>query len=83
MKAIGQGNTKIAKEYTLDLLMTSNDQGWEPANFLAAPAPDFFLSSSGFKFFSEAAPAPGIFFRVALAPASRGQKKRVRLMTIG
>jgi len=25
MKAIGQGNTKIAKEYTLGLLMTSND----------------------------------------------------------
>ena len=36
----------------------------EPANILAAPAPDVFY---------QAAPAPGIFFRSA--PTPRGQKK--------
>ena len=40
----------------------------EPAKFLAAPAP-------------APAPAPDIFFREA--PAQRGQKNRLRLLTIG
>ena len=44
------------------------DRAGELANFLAAPAPDFFPRSSP-------ALASGIFFRAALAPASRGQIK--------
>ena len=59
---------------------------WEPANFLAAPAPDFFSSGSGSGswFFPQAAPAPGIFLRAAPAQAPRDQKKtRLQLLTIG
>ena len=48
----------------------------EQANFLAAPAPDFFFKRLLLRLliFSEAAPAPGIFFEQATAPAPRGQK---------
>ena len=52
----------------------------EPANVLGAP--NFFLQvTPAPDFFPQAAPAPGIFF--LLAPAPRGQKKRLRLSTIG
>ena len=51
----------------------------EPANFLAAPAPDFFFKRLRLLiFFSQAAPAPGFFFRAAPAPAPRGQNTRLR-----
>ena len=40
----------------------------EPANFLSAPAPHFFFKRLRLLVFSQAAPAPGIFFRAAPAP---------------
>ena len=48
----------------------------EPANFLAALAPDFFFKRLRLwlLILSQAAPAPGIFFPAALAPAPRGKK---------
>ena len=55
-----------------------NSRGWEPANFLAAPAPDFFFKRLWLLIFSQAAPAPGIFFEPLWL-----QKKRLRLLTIG
>ena len=41
-------------------------QGWEPANFLAAPAPDFFPKRLRLRLL--------VFFRAAPAPAPMGQK---------
>ena len=39
----------------------------EPAYFLAATAPDFFLKRLRVLIFSQAAPAPGIFFSICSA----------------
>ena len=49
-------------------------QGWEPANFLAAPAPDFFFKRLRLLLFFQAAPAPapGIFLS---GFGSKGTKK--------
>ena len=49
----------------------------EPANFLAAPAPDFFSSGSGFSsgswYFSQAAPAPFFLKRLLLQGAKNNR----------
>ena len=45
----------------------------EPANFLAASAPDFFFKRLRLLIFSQTAPATGFFYRAA--PAPRSQKK--------
>ena len=45
----------------------------EPADFLAAPAPEFFFQAAPDPDFSQAAPGPGTFF--GAAPAPRGQIK--------
>ena len=59
-----------------------NFRAGELANFLVAPAPDFFLSGSDSWFFSQAAPAPGIFF--SSDSGSKGSKKTwPGLLTIG
>ena len=51
----------------------------EPDNFLAALAPasasGFFPSSPAPNFFPQATPAPGIFFKAALAQAPRGKRQ--------
>ena len=49
----------------------------EPANFLVAPAPDIFFSSSSSWFFSQAAlaSAHGIFFPSGFFSGSKGPKK--------
>ena len=51
-------------EYSSPGIMMGESWAGEPANFLASPAsaPDFFSSSSGSEFFSQAAPTPAIFF---------------------
>ena len=50
----------------LKLLNKNGCRAGELAIVLAAPAPDFsFQICSGSRFFSQAAPAPGIFFRAA------------------
>ena len=63
----------------------SNIRAGELVNFFAAPAPDFFFKRSRLRilFFSQAAPAPGIFFRAASAPAPRGQKTDSGFLLLG
>ena len=59
------GNIYIVLEKKIYIWVFS--RAGEPANFLAAPAPYFFSSGSGSDsgswFFSQAAPAPCIFFK--------------------
>ena len=52
----------------------------EPANFLAAPAPDFFFKRLRLLIFL-ATPAPGFFFHAA--PAPRSQKHPAPAHDIG
>ena len=56
-------------------------QGLGAGNFFCgsvpAPAPDFFFKRLWLLIFSQAAPAPGIFFLAA--PAPRGHRNRLRL----
>ena len=40
------------------LISKVTTRAWEPANFLAAPAPDFFFKRLRLLVFSQAAPAP-------------------------
>ena len=54
---------------TISLYFLSTIKAEEPANFLAAPAPDFFPSGSGsFSCFFQAAPAQGSQKHAAPAP---------------
>ena len=46
----------------------------EPADFLAAPAPDFFFKRLPLLIFSQSAPAPGIFFSSGSGFGYKGPK---------
>ena len=55
----------------------------EPANFLAAPAPDFFKRLRHLIFFPNGSGSSSwYFFQAAPAPAPRGQKKRFWVLTM-